>query len=101
MCAGQEVDEQALVRLYRELVPARVSMADFDRAVALRGRLVALAQLVAVRPLVAADYPRALFFDDNPKRVAWELERIRPVVPAEWVGLPGFSRVPRALVRAA
>lgn len=101
ICAGVDVDEKALMRLYRELVPSRCSADDFDRAVGLRGVLAAIGNVVHVRPLVAADYPRALFFDALAARHAWELEQVRALVPRPWRGRPGFSRIPRSLVRAA
>ena len=99
ICATQSIDGDAYLRLFRELVPGRVSGDAFQAACEIRGALCALVEVVGCRELTPEDEPRSLFYAEG--RFAWELERIRPLKPLPVRGSQGFFRVPRALVDGA
>lgn len=69
------------------------------------GVAVALVRVVGCRLLTAADHPRSLWWvpGENARkpRWAWELADMRPLRPFPVRGVPGFVRVPRAIVAAA
>lgn len=94
ICAGHEVDREALCRIRTELVGSgRVSAERFDLVTSRRGVAVAVGRVVNCRRLVESDRARSFWWDEKEPRWAWEIEDMRALTPFRVRAMPGFFSI--------